>query len=329
MPALATHYLCGNAAVKLMENYKPGSPLLIHRNAFNLGTQGPDIFFYYDAWPHIKANGIRRLGERMHEEKTGPLILEAIKYISESQEPVKGMLTSYVCGFLCHYILDCHTHPYIFYRIGFTRKGEQYTSKYTCYHRMFETALDVLMLKRELDKKPSQFKASEQIRIPMQAAAAIGEMYSKTLYNVYNISVSSKQVCAAIAATANISTLLRDKTGIKKQLLGSMEKRLGKLPMLSAMILPPEIKDGLDYLNSSHSLWYMPWDASAPSTASFTESFEAAAAESKKIMELTELVVKGAAEIESLAPLIGSRSYSTGKDCSLNLEFKYFDCIYE
>lgn len=329
MPALLTHYLCGNAALKLIDKDYFKDTLLRHRNVFNLGTQGPDIFFYYGAWPWKKSEGIPKLGDRMHEEKTGEFILEAIKYVSESDELTKSILTAYVCGYLCHYMLDCHTHPYIFYKTGFVLAGEKYTSKYTCYHRMFETALDVLMLMRELGLKPSEFNASEQIGVSKQAAAAIGEMYSKVLSKVYEADISAELVCRAIGDIAGITAALRDKTGIKKRLLSGIEKNLEKLPMFSSMILPLEVKDGLDYLNTSHSIWHLPWDDSLELTSSFTESFETAAAESKKVIEALLLVLAGNNDYESLMPLIGSCSFSTGKACSLDLQFKYFDCIYE
>ena len=329
MPALATHYLCGNSVLKLMDDEKPDNPILKYRNVFNLGTQGPDILFYYGAWPHADAKTLSGLGNRMHEENTGAFIQEALKYVQCSGEAVKGILNAYLCGFLCHYILDCHTHPYIFYRTGFVRKGEDYNAKYTSYHRMFETALDVLMLKHELGTTPAGFKASPQIRIPSSAAAEIGNMYSEVLGKVYGVSVSNRTICDAIADIANISALLRDKTGIKKLFLTGIEKKLGKLPMFSSMILPIEITDGLDYLNTSHSAWYAPWNKSEAFTSSFIENYEAAVLESIKTIALVQLFLENKMGLESIAAVIGNRSYSTGRNCSLELEFEYFDCIYE
>ena len=329
MPALLTHYLCGNAMLKLIDNELIQSSIISHRNVFNLGTQGPDIFFYYGAWPWAKNKGISKFGDRMHEEKTGEFILEALKYVIESDEALKGTLTAYMYGYICHYILDCHTHPYIFYKTGFVRNGETYTSKFTCYHRMFETTLDVLMLKQELGKRPSEFKASAQIRISSQAAAAIGDMYSKVLRKVYGVDISTELVCRAVDDIAGIAAVLRDKTGIKKKLLSTLEKSLGKSPMFSSMILPLEVKDGLDYLNTSHTSWHLPWDNSEVLTSSFIENFEAAALESKKITETIFNCISVNNDLDSVMTLIGNRSFSTGEDCNLDLEFIYFDCIYE
>jgi hypothetical protein len=185
------------------------------------------------------------------------------------------------------------------------------------------------MLKHELGKKPPEFKTSVYIGIPLQTAFAIGKMYSKVLKEVYSVDMNPKSVCMAIADMTGITAALRDKTGIKKLLLSSIEKALGKLPMLSSMILPLEVKDSLDYLNTSHSTRYLPWDNSTALTSSFTESFDAAAMESKKIIEAIILFIKGDLDSKTFQALIGNRSFSTGEDCSKDLEFKYFDCIYE
>ncbi len=134
MPALHTHYICGDTMLRLIDDAQIRNSILNHRNVFKLGTQGPDLFFYYGAWPWAKNNGMSKFGERMHEEKTGEFISEALKYVISSDSTEKGVLTAYLCGYLCHYVLDSHTHPYIFYKTGFVRKNEAYTSKYTCYH---------------------------------------------------------------------------------------------------------------------------------------------------------------------------------------------------
>ncbi len=322
MPSLITHYLCGNA---VYANYT----ILNHRSVFNLGTQGPDIFFYYNAWPWAKSEGIPKLGNRIHEEKTGEFISEALRYTSKSDGVSKNILTAYMCGYLCHYALDCRAHPYIFYRTGFIRSGEAYTPKYTCYHRMFETALDVLMLKRELGKRPSEFNAPDKIRISKQEAFVIAEMYSKVLDKVYAADISPELVCRSINDMIGITALLRDTTGIKKRLLYSMEKALKKPPMFSSMILPLTVDDGLDYLNASHSVWHLPWDISEKLTFSFADSFEAAISESNKIINTVLCCIDNGNDLESAMSLIGNRSFSTGEDCSRDLEFKYFESIYE
>jgi hypothetical protein len=315
--------------ISLIEDDKIKKHISSFRNVFNLGTQGPDLLFYYNAWPWTKSKGIPEVGNRLHDAKTGQFISEALKYSSCSEEEKKNLLTAYLYGYLCHYALDCHTHPYIFYKTGFVRKDEKYSDKYTCYHRMFETALDVFMLERELGLKPSEFNASEKIRISGQASAAIGEMHSFMLEKLYSENISTAAVCQAITDIAAVSAALRDRTGIKKLLLEKVEKLMGKCPMYSSMILPLAIKDRRDYLNLLHNTWSLPWDPESRHTDSFPDMFEAAAAEAAKLCTAVSSYIYDGAEIEEVMSLIGNRSFSTGMDCSLDNEFVTYDCIYE
>jgi hypothetical protein len=193
---------------------------------------------------------------------------------------------------------------------------------------MFEASLDVLMLKHEFSKKPRHIKVSEKIAISREAANVISDMYSKVLMHVHDIDVGNEYVYQAINDTVGIAAALRDVTGIKKRLLSNIEKVLGKPPLFSSMIMPLKVKDDLDYLNSSHRVWYPPWDDSQELTSSFIENFEAAVSESTKIIEATFSCLTGKIDLESLMLLIGNRSFTTGEDCDLDLEFKYYDCVY-
>lgn len=315
--------------LELVDDKHTNSLIKSCRNTFNLGTQGPDILFYHGAWPWAKSMGIPALGERQHEEKTGDFMKAALKYVKSCDKASKDTLTAYICGYVCHYILDCHTHPYIFYKTGFVRKGESYTPKYTCYHRQFESELDVLMLERELGKTPPQFNASEQISISSQAAAAIGKMYSNAFASVYTEDLTAGTVCKAIADIVGISSVLRDRTGLKKLLLEKVERLLNKPSLFSSMILPLKINQDRDLLNLKHSTWHLPWDQASSLTKSFPEMYESAAREASSLcIEIIKYIYTDIS-IERLMELIGNRSYLTGMDCALDTAFISYDCIYE
>lgn len=329
MPAFLTHYLCGDRMLNLLEDTPVKDNILKHRSVFNLGTQGPDILFYCGAWPWVKSSGAGKTGERMHAEKTGEFFSHAIEYVINSGDYERELLSVYMCGYLCHYSLDCHTHPYIFYRTGFVREDEEYTSKYACYHRMFETALDVLMLKHVSGKKPADITPSRFIKVSRKNAYSIGRMYETVLKKVYDIEMNPEIIVSAIADMTGITAVLRDKSGLKKKLLFWLEKKQGRFPLMSSMILPQEIKDGCDYFNTAHSVWHLPWDTSVKLTSSFVEMFEASAQEARIMCKELYNCIFNKDEIGQVLELIGSRSFSTGIDCGLDTEFKYFKCIYE
>ncbi|MGE5677188.1 MAG: zinc dependent phospholipase C family protein [Pseudomonadota bacterium] len=329
MPALITHYLCGDGVLRELENAAAKKSIINNRNVFNLGTQGPDIFFYHEAWPWAKSHDIPALGDRMHDERTGKFILEALRYAKSAGAAEKPVLTAYLCGYICHYALDCQTHPYIFYRTGFIRKGEPDTKKFSSYHRRFETALDVLMLERMQGKKPSGFMAARHIRISGGDAEIIGRMYSSIFERIYGEKISVEAVKQSIKDMASITEVLHDRSGIKKFLLSGVEKLLGMQPMLSSMVHPIRLTEELDYLNLQHSAWLLPWDKCSKSRQSFPEMFDTAVSEAAKMAAAAAACLNDSLEQEKTMELIGNRSFSTGQDCELDNEFLYYDCIYE
>ncbi|ATW25720.1 zinc dependent phospholipase C family protein [Candidatus Formimonas warabiya] len=327
MPSLITHYLCGEKAAQLLENTPGETVIKEHRALFNLGTQGPDIFFYHRVWPWTKSQGVEKIGHRMHEYQVGDFFSQAINYIINQRDGERNRLTAYLCGYLCHYALDLYTHPYIFFKSGFIRPGELSTAKYTCYHRIFETALDLLMLDRMLKKRPTDLRISQLIQVEKEEAGLLGKMYQSNL-EMMGISVTTAQVVQAIQDMICVQAVLADRWGLKKRLLSSLERILGKYPLMSSMIYPAVIADGLDYLNMRHSPWSLPWDRSVESRLSFPELFDLAVQEAKGMCEALLLFLSGQGNIQDVLQAIGNRSFSTGLDCCLNLEFHFYNCIF-
>ncbi len=303
--------------------------LVMHRRVFNLGTQGPDILFYYYARPCTKNRDVRKLGGRMHAECVGAFFKSALDYIKAREGCEREVLFTYLCGYACHYSLDLNAHPYIYYRSGFVRKGEPPTLKYSTNHRVFETSLDVLMLDRLCHMKPYELNAPELIRVADIDARPIAEMLSAALENVYHERLGVSELLAGINNMASVQALLRSRSGLKKTVARTVEKGLVHYPLVSGMIYPPELKNGPDFLNLAHRPWALPWDLSKQSTASFPELFDRAARESGILMDAILRSPSGPKDLRHALDLIGNRSFSSGLDLCIEAEFQYYDSIFE
>jgi len=329
MPGLITHLLCGEKMMELLKTGPIAEIISQHRNVFNLGTQGPDILFYYRAWPWANNLGIDKIGNSMHDKNVSVHFSNMIKFIISQDNRKRNLLAAYLYGYACHYALDLHTHPYIFFRSGFNRPGEAPTSKYTCCHRTFETALDVLMLERELAKKPVDLNLKKLLSINEKGVRIIGEMYQFSLQNAGSVVVNPQQIAQAIRDMVSVQTVLRDRFGVKKRFLSWVEKSLGRYPLMSSMIYPPTVTDGLDYLNLEHKPWSLPWDQSVQYTSTFPGMFARAAQEGKELCQTLFHCLSGTTDPQELLVRIGNRSFSTGIDCNLDVEFRYHNCIFE
>ena len=106
MPATYAHYKFGKKVYRAL----PGElreMIKENKAAYLLGLHGPDLLFYYHSY---SKNRINQLGVKMHEETARSFFEKARK---QYQKRPNYVLLSYLCGFMCHYMLDSECHPYI------------------------------------------------------------------------------------------------------------------------------------------------------------------------------------------------------------------------
>ena len=112
MPAMLTHDFFGRdayaRAMDVTDLYTPDE-----RDAFMLGSQGPDPLFYLMLLPPLKV--FERLGSDMHHVAPGPLLLSLRGAVDELGEHDRSVGRAYLAGFVCHYLLDRAVHPLVFY----------------------------------------------------------------------------------------------------------------------------------------------------------------------------------------------------------------------
>jgi hypothetical protein len=329
MPGLFTHYLCGDKLQRTTDNHTVKELACKYRQVFNLGTQGPDIFFYYPIRPRLKNKGLGRIGSRLHSENVEAFFSRALKYIREEAQDGRDVLTAYLFGFLCHYATDSGTHPFVYYRTGFAGRDKKSVIKYYSFHCTFETIIDVLMLKRELGICPYDVKAHKLIGISRKDARTIGRMYEVVLRDVYGVNAVRRDVVRTILNMRRLYAFLRDKYGLKRALLSLVNRLTGYTKVISGLIHPARIEGEKDYLNLENSFWALPWDITAENTRSFCEMFDSSVQEAGELCKTALLHLNGSLSIDKALERIGNRSFSTGMDCDKELEFIYYDCIFE
>ena len=120
MPAIFTHLQFGKDVIASLP---PSFSNLVAKypQCFYVGTQGPDLLFYYKPLSG-KKNATRRKAWYYHDDlPSGALFLRGAKALVEDKEnyDAQGNFTpqskeaAYLLGFLCHFCLDYTTHPYI------------------------------------------------------------------------------------------------------------------------------------------------------------------------------------------------------------------------
>lgn len=106
MPASYAHYRFGGTAAAALSG-EAAKAVRHFRQLFDVGTHGPDLFFYFNPLMHTK---IGSLGKTFHCQSGKVFFENAVRVYREA--PSEGSL-SYLMGLLSHYALDSLCHPLV------------------------------------------------------------------------------------------------------------------------------------------------------------------------------------------------------------------------
>ena len=275
MPAALTHYLFA------LENTESVHDV----DAFLLGTQGPDPFFFCGMVPWRKKENpqaIREYGESVHHSDFSSIYARMIDYAHGKEGAEKETLLSYMKGVWAHYSLDRCCHPYIFYRSGFDEKGEL-TGHYGYAHKVFEALLDAT-----LSKKHGLPSASRAMKIDKEKAMAISAMWQAGSPEV----LKEDTFYESWRDYRTIESFLQSAMGYKRILW----KMLGKENVLYAFSYPVFLKkkEPLDVLNLKKNAWKNPVTG-----VSYSLSIPEMFSEAKKLFHKGEALIEGHQSVEN------------------------------
>ncbi|SHJ59499.1 zinc dependent phospholipase C family protein [Paramaledivibacter caminithermalis] len=184
MPDFWIHILGGEFVLNSLKDLDWKRMLEDNRKTFNLGCQGPDMFFYNDFLPCIRNKRGPKIGTIMHEKHTKTLFLESIDYLKKNQHRTDFMtLATYFSGFIVHYAIDKNEHPFINAR-----------TKNFYEHKLLEMKLDTYFIKKYWDKKVHLISPSSKINIGKKLPSSIIEYYKNIVSRVFNINLEASTI---------------------------------------------------------------------------------------------------------------------------------------
>ena len=133
MPDSYAHKYNAKCALDIA-NYKPRN-----YNAFILGCNGPDVFYYYSKPDPFRKKSLSHLSKKLHNSRTGLFLQNLCRFAQTNAQK------DFCLGWLCHYSLDSVMHPYINYVT--TAYGSPFNIEQG--HSYFEAALDTAISKQE------------------------------------------------------------------------------------------------------------------------------------------------------------------------------------
>lgn len=321
MPGFTTHYILGMKAYNDLPHNQLKYVIAKYRWLYQLGLQGPDIFFYN--LPVLRHRDHRNIGSYMHEHHIQDFFRCYLKNMSEiTSRQQREECLAYFCGYLCHYIGDSICHPYVYGRIGYDAKSP--TMQAHGLHAALENDLDALLLMKYKKKKPSQFNQAATICLNGMEIQFISRFLSKCINETYypisynnSFQVSPRLIHRSILALRFGCRTLADPSGRKKHGIAFVEHIFLKNPVASTKLVTDEISNPRKCLNLDHDTWTNPWDRRLASKASFPDLFRLCLSKCSSIYELiNEALGSGIAPTEydysRLLDELGSYSYHSG-----------------
>lgn len=326
MPGFTTHYLFGVKNVKQLKN-KDECQMLCqsidnYRTVFQLGLQGPDIFFYH---PASQLKRIRP-GSIVHTRSTGDFLrclMEAPELFWKESE--KQAAQAYAAGFIGHYLLDTQMHPYVYCITGV---GDELEKKGYADHIGLESDIDACLLMRYKKCLPSRFPYGRTIMFDSDTRQVIATV----LYYAYNVvfpelSLSKSFLARAVHSMQFGTMLTYNPHNYKRQVVSKVENFIMGHPVISTVIPTDHLRCYEDPLNLQHKQWHNPWNTSMCSTDSVPQMIKKASGKYQKALKYLDYLYQAEQfeedydnRLEDLCRFLGQKSFHSGLDWILGEE---------
>jgi hypothetical protein len=313
LPNIWTHMLFGEKLIQDWKDQLP--PIEKHKPLFHLGCQGPDFLFYHHFLPWQRDRRMPQLGNRMHCDHCGPVLIDFFSKVKDIREPaLRDQALAYFLGFLTHHILDRNFHPYIHFKAGYQKWD----------HQRFEIILDTLMLQQMKELATWETPVWKEIDAGSELPASIVEILRHTTSKWYEEAkdLSAHMWQDAYRDMIRAQKLFHDPYGWKRWLtLGRIE------PMVYKKRNTP-----IDYLNEAKAAWNHPAVETESYEYSVWDLWEQSLEDGRNVL-LTLLDWLSADEGKPEAKqrfkeALANISYDTGKDCESGFRNRFAQPIW-
>ena len=307
MPNIYAHFYTGKRALELAGT-DVAAAAQRSLAAYRTGCQGPDPF-YYAGLRGSRNRYMHQLANRLHMQRTD-LLMAAL--VQEAQQSPAAL--AYTLGFLTHYALDCHTHPYVYHVT--CRKH------HVCFEAQMDTALNLLNGMRLEDFPPETILPANA-----QERRELDQMWTRVIQAVHGDQVPGGYAMA-LRHMRLVLGLAYDPRGKKRQMLQRLERMSQSPAFVSRMLVQAEPRDGVDYLNLNHAPWHPAWAQDEVCCLSVPELVENAAEFAAKLQQLVLEAVDTGETAPALAA-IGDKNMDTGRSWRESCPLTHVRCAYQ
>lgn len=322
MPASVTHAYFANDVYDILPK-EIKDKLSISR--LKMFGQSTDSFIFYKLFSFIGNKKIRKMQHTFHTEKTQDFFINLIYYIKKYNLSTDVDTCSFLCGFICHYVLDSTIHPYVFYKTGKFEKDKPSTYKYNNLHLFMETYLDNYLIKEREKENPYTFSIAKFCFDLKPFSKALNDSIKYSFKKTYNLDLADKIYYDSLKDMKLAMQVFRqDRFGTKRFIYKLVDTFTPKNCFrFEGVSYHYPMNTNLDFLNFNHHIWRNPTTYSLISHESFYDLYIKSLKLAKKLVESTFDYLNGKNIV--LEQLYSNLSYVTGLDCNIKKELKYFE----
>ncbi len=319
MASQLSHIFAGTQALKRALPDKQAALLAEAGSSFNLGCQGPDIFYHNQRTRPLSIY----YGSLLHKHSIGIFIAALAKNMILAHANAESM--AFLLGFATHAALDRKTHPYIVYHSGWYDPAKPETGIYKGAHIFLERILDILLWEKTSAQAIADFRQTELLLpgepihpiLEEALALALRTSYPRRaakddqlLQRIRNGFLDSAHIFA-LTDPSRMQTIVTRPFAFYEQGAHSI-----------AMLYPLNVARDVDWANSGHRLWQHPCEPERCSSASYFDLVEDAIDSAvPPLAVLGELLFKPSEseaaldkKLLELSALIGQESLNIGDD---------------
>jgi len=296
-------------------------------NYFKVFAQGPDPYFFYNFHLTKKSKDVFKINRSMQHSKINLHFTKLINYININNYYYNEQVMAYLYGQICHFVLDSTVHPYIIYHTGIYNNKIPETYKYNGLHEEMEYYIDCYLIWQKEKIHPKNYKSFDILFNIDKFNDELKNTIDDVVKDVYGFCNTSDIYYKSIMDMKKFYYIFNyDRFGIKKRIYSIMDLICGnkciKKKELSFFINP---NSKLYYLNGEKKTWNHPCDINEKYNLSFEELYKEAFDKAVYIInEVDNMLKNKSVNNDKLEKLFGNLHYGTGKDCDLDIEYKYF-----
>ncbi len=291
------------------------------RHATFLGSQGPDPFYYRVLSKPSKRKRSMDTGNLFHDAKTAKTLRHLV-------ERLKGDYTkerhAFFNGFVLHYLLDIHIHPYVYHHVGVYDRNDPSTYDQRGLHLKFERRMDKCLIEKDTNAPAHRYPLSEKALPYKHVPAFIATIIDDIGKHVYGIQHAGKDYAQGYRGMRfTLWHIIRDPKGKKKRFYGFLDRFTRRRDLFFedlSFYYPKRLR--YDYLNEANRIWNHPV-TSEPSSESVEALYAKAMGQADHVFEAVQSYLKGTDSIDDA--LFDNRSYNKGVDCEDPRPMKDFD----